>query len=343
MEGMERTDVPAHRCAASSGMARSVKRALIGVFLLGASSCLRAPQEALRVGLLVWPPYELAYVARETGALDGVPVRLVDYGTPAIVRRDFAAGHLDAIAVTLEYVLQMEAGKPGQHLIVLAIDVSDGGDALLARPGIETVADLRGRRVGIEDSALGRYVLHRALQSAEMSPEEVDLVYLDVPDHVRAYREGSVDAVVTYEPSRTEILSSGAALVFDSSEIPGEIVDVLVTRRDVAERRREALEALIAGWLRAGEALRREPQSVVSLMTRRSALSPQEMLRTLNGIRILDGAANRRLLGGPDPEIAATLARHAETMRVAGLLVRDIETARLIDASFLPPEGGDGG
>ena len=66
-----------------------------------------------------------------------------------------------------------------------------------------------------------------------MSPKDIKIVFLGVSEHERAFKNGKVDAVVTFGSARTKLLAAGAKQLFDSSQIPGEIVDVLIVSEDV--------------------------------------------------------------------------------------------------------------
>jgi len=172
---------------------------LLGASALFHTACDRPDAQPFRVGLLVWPPYEMGMLARELEYFDSSRIELVDYLSLAEVSQAFRNRTIDAMAVTLDYVL-VAREKGMEPRIVLAIDRSHGGDAIMAKPGIETVEDLAGKRVGLESSALGPRVLKSALRSRDMDPAQLELVPIDMADQVRAFREGRVDAVVTYEP-----------------------------------------------------------------------------------------------------------------------------------------------
>ena len=104
---------------------------------------------------------------------------------------------------------------------------------MLARPELKELKDIKGRRVGVESGALGAYVLARALQIAGLNRTDISVVSIPVPEQEQAFQGRRVDAVVTMEPNRTRLLAQGARQLFDSSQIPGEIVDVLWCGRTI--------------------------------------------------------------------------------------------------------------
>jgi len=295
-------------------------------------------RETLRIGVLVWPPYELAYLAQHRGYFDSGEIELVDYQTPAEVIRAFRYGLVDSCLITTQFVLSdRSAAAPAR--IAYVIDISDGGDALLARPEILSLADLAGRRIAVEASPLGGYMLRRVLDFADLDPEDVELVYVDTPDHVAAYGEGAVDAAITYEPYRSRILQLGAVELLSSRQIPGEIVDGLLVPERVLATRADTLRKFVQALERARLDLLESPEEALRVMAGREQLSPEDLARALEGMELISLEENRRLLAGTSPELVPFLARQAEVMRRAGLAERSIDPRSLIDARLLAGSG----
>lgn len=306
---------------------------LLGAGALSAG-CAGPPEPPLRVGLLLWPPYSLFVVAQDQGYI-GPDVELVDLRSPADAMRAYRNGAIDLLPLTLEFGLTALAEDSTQR-VVLVIDVSMGGDAILARPDIASLADLSGRRVGIEASPLGTYLLLRALERTSLSMAELEIVPVDVADHVEAYRSGRVDAVVTYEPARTRVLGLGARELFTSREIPGEIVDVLLVPEPLAMRREAEVREIVAGWLRARDRYIAAPDSVAAGMAAREGLTPAELRRALDGVGLPGLAENAAILSGRDSLVLQGWRRHAAFMHEQGLLSRPVDPVRLLTDRFLP-------
>ena len=299
--------------------------------------CLDQPQPALRVGTNVWPGYEPLYLARETGLLRSGEARLIEYPSATEVLRGFRNHSIDAAALTFDEVMLL-AQDDVDCAVVLVMDLSAGGDVILGRPGLDSMADLRGRRVGLERTALGAFFLPRALQECGMVDAEITAVDLQVHEHARAFREGEVDAVVTFDPVRSELLAEGAELLFDSSRIPGEIVDVLVVHGEVLRQRRPAVRRLVQQWFRALEWMAQEPDQASGLIAPRLKLAPEEVLQAYDGLVLPDLEQNRRLLGGETPELMVSGRRLAGFLLTADLLQRPVEVLPLLDPGCLGQE-----
>jgi NitT/TauT family transport system substrate-binding protein len=298
-------------------------RSRVGVFhlllLLLVSACAREQAQPLRVGTQLWPGTEPFFLARELGYLDDRSARLIEYSSLGEANRDFRNGMLDALNLTLDsaLLLQQQGFEPR---VVLAVDFSEGADAILARPEIRRLQELRGKRVAVEDLALGTYVLGRALEKAGLQPSDVRIIRLPVDQHLRAYESGQVDAMVTYQPFAHELRAAGAHELFNSSQIPGEIVDVLVVRADVLEKHPEQVKYLLQAWFRALGYLEANPEDAEARMSPRLGTSPAEFATLLKGLRLISYEENLTLLRGPDPPFAGTVGRLRRFMVGAGLL-----------------------
>ena len=294
-------------------------RLVVCLALLGWVAGCHPPQPPIRVGVLVWPPYELLFLARSQGHFSDQTIELVEYRSPIDVARGYETGGLDAILLTADFALRI-AERNVDSRLVLVVDYSNGADVIVARPGIETVEDLRGRPVGVELSSLGLYLLQRALALSGMTLDDVDVVSIDYPELAVAYEAGRIDAAVVYDPQRSRLLEQGARQIFDSSQIPGEIVDVLLVREHLLETRTQDLRRLVDAWFRALDSLHSDPQQVASIMISRLELNEQELLESLTQVVIPDRQTNLELLSGSDPSLSAGLQQLGETMQSLGLL-----------------------
>ena len=274
-------------------MFRDIASILLLFFLSGCDDRSAAP---LRVGLTLWPGYEPLYLASSLGYLDSAQVTLVDTTSPQGSIQGLRNGDLDAAALTLDEVLLLvDQDVPLQ--VVLLFDYSNGGDAILADNAITGVAGLKGRRVGLESSALGTYLLSRALEGQGMSLDAVERRYIKVGDQQQAMASGEVDAVVTFDPVRSQLLAEGAREIFTSREIPREIIDVLAVHRDALQQHPERVRHLVAAWYRALGYLEVQPQTAYETMGRRLKQDKAGVEQSFSGIELLDHTDNQRLLG----------------------------------------------
>jgi NitT/TauT family transport system substrate-binding protein len=190
---------------------------------------------------------------------------------------------------------------------------------------MRTMKDLKGRRVAVEGGALGAFVLSRALALNGMRASDVKVVHLESNEQPDAFEKGRIDAAVTFDPYRDQFLRDGAKTLFDSTQIPGEIVDLVAVRSSVLEQRPKAVQALLAGWLGAIDYLKREPADAARRMGIRQQTSGEEFLKTLQGLHIPSREENLKMLGGEKPGLAVAGRRLMALMLEAKLLRAELK------------------
>ena len=292
--------------------------------VLGLASCMREPETALRIGTNVWIGSEPLYLARELGRLDPHAVQLVEYPSASEVLRAFRNEAIDGMVISLDelFGLAVDGLKPR---VVLVVDVSHGADVVVGRRGMRTMRDLAGKSIAVESGALGAFVLSRALALSDMQPGDVKVVHLESNEQPGAYERGQVDGAVTFDPYRTQLLKAGAVTLFDSTRIPGEIVDLLAVRASVLEKRPEAVQPLLAGWFDALDYIQRDPQDAARRMGIRQQTSGEQFLEAQRGLHVPTRDENLKMLGGPAPELAVTGRRLMALMLEAKLLRRALD------------------
>jgi NitT/TauT family transport system substrate-binding protein len=157
-------------------------------------------------------------------------------------------------------------------------------------------------------------------------------VHLDVGAQEAAYRANQVDAVVTFEPVRTRLLAAGARELFSSRQIPGEIVDVLVVHEEFVRRQPDQIRQLIAGWFRALDYRRSEPDAAAEFTARRLKITPAEVQASYDGLYLPDESENLRLLSDG---LAPTLERLRATLLREGLVTERCRISGLLEPGLL--------
>ncbi len=306
-------------------------RLFILLLLLALAGCRHGPP--LKVGSNQWPGYEPVYLARDLGLLPADAVKLVELPSSTEVMQYLRNGSLDAGMLTLDEVISLLAeGVPLQ--VVLVMDVSDGADAVLAKPEIGSLEQIRGRRVGVEISALGALMLESLLQAAHLEQKDIQVVNLPVDQHAQAFREGRVDVLITFEPTRSRLLAEGARELFNSHQIPGRIIDVLAVRREAAREHNEHLHRLLRAYFRARRAMREDPDGSNRRMAPRLGVDPETLKTMFAGMHLPDLAENRDWLGGP--RLTRQAERLARMMREWQLIATTPSLDGLATPRYLP-------
>lgn len=281
------------------------------------------PPEVLRIGTNVWTGYEPLHAARAGGRVDG-RIEVVELVTANQVMRAFRYGEIDAAAITLDEALRLTRGHRDVE-IVAVVDVSAGADAVVARAGIESLAALRGRRVGVEATSVGGYLLGRALTLGGLGRADITEVLLAQGEHLAAWRAGTIDAAVTFEPGLSVLRAEGAQVLLSSHELPGEIVDVLVVRRGLPV---DAAVVLRDVWFAAREAALRDVDAFAVAGTRRLGIDADHIKTSLALVEFPTQADGDALLHGRLLENARAIAVE---LRRAGVAIDDDDVASLFE------------
>ncbi|MBV2163678.1 MAG: ABC transporter substrate-binding protein [Comamonas sp.] len=297
------------------------------------AGCSPRYQPPLTLGTNTWIGYEPLYLARELGYYDGANLRLVELASTTQTLDALRIGTLDMAAVTLDEALLL--AQEGQPISVLwVLNISAGADALIAKPAITALAQLRGKRIGVEQTATGAYMLDAALQQAGLQVQDITIVPLPLDEHFSAWQANAIDAVVTFDPARQKLLHTGGLELFTSQDIPGQIVNVLVARQSALDCCRPQIAQVIAGQQRALQYLRQTPKQAWQHMAPRQGVAAENVADALSGIELPDARMNRQLLTDPTTGLPATTRQLVQTMQQNHLLHSPPDTAALIRADF---------
>lgn len=303
---------------------------LCGLWL---AACTAAPEKPLRLGTNAWIGYEPFYLAREINALDQDKVRLIEYTSSLPVLNAFRNGLLDAAALTLDESLALAKQVP-DLTVVAVLDISNGADALLAKPNIHDIHELKNKTIALENLATGGYLLMRALQKSGMTLNDVHMQTETADRHERIMEKGDIAAVVTYDPQKTRLLASGARSLFDSSQIPGEIVDVLVVRPQILRDHPAHLRHLLKAWFIAQGHLQRNRHDALLKMQARQHLDADQLRAALLQLHFPSQQENVALLGSPQ-QLDNTIRLLQQHMASNDLLPKDLRQPLKLDASWV--------
>jgi NitT/TauT family transport system substrate-binding protein len=292
------------------------RRGLLSCLAVGVAAlagCQPPPQAPLKLGMNPWVGYDPMVLARDRGLLDAAQVKVVELASGSETMRYLRNGLLDGAALTLDEALRL--ADDGVDLrIVLPLSTSAGADVVMARSDIRSPAGLRGRSIAVERTTVGALMLQRLLQAGGLQPHEVLVRNLEASQHLAALRNGLVDAVVTFEPLAGPLQAEGLRPVFDSRQMPGDIVDVLVVRAETLTRR--------------------DPQASAELLAAGVDLTPGDYLTTLKGLRFYSDQEGLALMSGRPRALGQQSEGLAITLGLMGLIRDTPDWGRLLDEDW---------
>ena len=300
-------------------------------------SCGNNRIDNLKVGLILWPPLEFFYLADNLGYYKGHQIELISYSAPSEAIRAYKTGSLDVLLITNQIFIRINDDLLSDR-IIMVVDFSSGADQLLVHPGIDTFPELKGKRLGVESSALGAYVMLRALDLHGIPPEEVIHVSADAATQPIAFRQGKIDGVITFEPVATQIKKMGAIQLFSSEEIPYEIADILISTPRVIKEKRKQLTALCNGFFKAHQDFQCAPEKYTSSIVKRAGITEQEFINSLSGVKILDRSKNLELFKDPYAGFYYSLTFVNQKMIEFGLAENSHGVGLIIDNSIMKGE-----
>ena len=298
------------------------------------AGCQDDRSSTLRVGTHPWPGYEFLHLAQHLGHLEDGRIRLVQGSSASSTIRSLKQGLLEAGCLTLYEVLSVR--DQGTPLTVIAVlNESHGADAVLGRPRISDLRDLRRTRIGVEKTAVGALMLDAALKAAQLRTDDVELRYLTVDQHEAAWASGEVDALVTFEPVKSRLLQQGAHLLYSSRQTPGLIIDVLAVRTDLLDPQAGLLRSLVGAHFAALNAWQSAPRQYDAFMGGRLQTDPALVADVFAELSLPDVAQNRQLLGGEAPLLRTSAEHIGQVLLRGGLLKQAPRLEQLCSPTFL--------
>ncbi|MGD1851645.1 MAG: ABC transporter substrate-binding protein [Cyanophyceae cyanobacterium] len=201
---------------------------------------------------------------------------------------EFRSGKYDGIVVALGSVLSILTTTPDVQ-IILVINISQGRDAILARNNIQEVEDLKGKVLGTRLGDFGELLVQEMLKKHNVPLDSVKIVNINAEDLVEKLNTGVIDAGQTWHPYTVQASNYGYHVLFDSTETPGLITEVLVVRRSVIRDRPEELKALLKGWLKSREYWLENPGEVRNMIFNSLGIDEEDLFDqevTFEGIEL---------------------------------------------------------
>ena len=310
------------------------KLLVILLAVLALAACKRPPKPPLVFGASAWPGYESIFLAHSQGYLPKHGIQLHEFASENEVVKALRAGKIQLAGLTLGEALLLHRDMPDLK-ILLVLDASRGADALVAQPGIRTLAQLQGKRIVAENVVHGNYFMSLAADQAGLSAQQFDVKPMPAREQVAAFHAHSVDALVVSEPMRSRLLAAGAHSLFESSRIRGKLLNVLVARDDNVGEYNEEMLQLLKGWRKAVDYIRYHPDEALPAMAKDQHADPQQFKQALQGVELFGLERNREMLQGQPLAIAPAVDELQRFMLNNGLLQMGADASTLIDASLL--------
>ena len=254
-------------------------------------------EEPLKIGYSDWPGWVAWEVAINKGWLKEAGVNAefqwFDYSASMDA---FGAGKIDADLVTNGDALVMGSGG-AKSVSIMLTDYSFGNDMIVGKPGINSLADLKGKKVGIEIGLVEHLLLLNGLKKAGIPEDAVSLVNTKTNDTPQVLASGAVDAIGAWQPNSGMAMQQlpGSKPIYTSADEPGLIYDVLAVNPTSLKARKDDWMKVIKLWDRVVHYIN-DPKTqadAVKIMSARVGLTPEQYTPLLKGTHLIDIAEGK--------------------------------------------------
>ena len=260
---------------------------------------------------VTWVGCAPLFIAQEKGFFEehGIKPELIlnedeSSGASLLYSNSVQAGSCVMDKVVLNYA------NGSEQMIALIFDESTGGDGIIASEEIQSVEDLKGKKVGIDFASTEYFFLHKILMDHGMTFDDLDLQDMDASSAGASFIAGDLDAAVVWEPWLTNASQrDGGHVLVSSADYPRVIMDSLTVSRQFAEEQPEAIEALKEAWCDAIDYYNENPEECVEIMARGLDLTVEDMEGMLPSVTFMGREENAEFFNKANEETVYSIAQ----------------------------------
>jgi NitT/TauT family transport system substrate-binding protein len=295
--------------------------------------------DSLRLGFSAWPGWFPWQVAQDEGFFKKsnltVDLKWFDGYLESI--NTLTAGQIDANSQTLGDTVSSVAGGADQ-VIVLVNDNSTGNDKIIVSEGINSISDLKGKKVAAEEGTVDHFLLLLGMKKAGLSPKDIQFVPLETGKAATAFVGGQVDAVAVFAPFTTQALKrAGSKELFSSKEFPGAISDHLVFTRKFVDANPEKVQSAVDSWFATLDYIKANPAKANNIMAKRAGVSLDEYKQYADGTKIFTVEENLKAfeVGNDMNSLSFAAKEMSKFLNEVGLAKTSPDTSKLFDDRFV--------
>ncbi|VVB65888.1 NMT1/THI5 like protein [Candidatus Gugararchaeum adminiculabundum] len=254
----------------------------------GQGGAAAGAKKPLKIAIDPWPGYSYAFVAQEKGFFkkNGVEVELVVKDSSQ-TKPAYKNGEVDGMfGVYSDMLLMNSEGYGGT--IVYVVDYSVTGDAIVGRAEFNSLADLKGKKIGVEGiNTFSHMFVLADLEKHGLKEGDFYIVNVPASEVPRALDDGTIDAGHTWNPMKDEAVVKGYKILGTAGEVPGTITDVLVFTPATVRDRPDDVQAVVKSMAEAREYLATNRQEALGIMAKNTSMSVAQMTDGINGAKLL--------------------------------------------------------
>jgi NitT/TauT family transport system substrate-binding protein len=223
---------------------------------------------SIYVGWMPWDYADQSGILKKWATKYGIKIKLTQVNDYVESINQYTAGQFDACAMTNMDMLTIPAAGGVDSTALIVGDFSNGNDGVVLKGKGKQLGDIKGQKVNLVELSVSHYLLVRGLTSLGLRERDVKIVNTSDADVVAAFSTPASTAVVAWKPQLSAILAlPDAQLVFDSSRIPGEILDLMVVNTATLNANPKLGKALAGAWYETLAAMLRNDAAAKAAQT----------------------------------------------------------------------------
>jgi NitT/TauT family transport system substrate-binding protein len=249
-----------------------------------------------------------------------------------------AAGQLDGNCQTLNDTISFAGSAVNGSVVVLVNDNSAGNDKIIVAKEINTIQDLKGKKVAIEEGVVDDFLLSLALEQNGMSRSNVEIVPLETGAATAAFAAGKADAVGAFPPFwLTALKREGSKELISSKEFPGAIPDLLVVSQKLIDERPDQVQALVDTWFDILDFMAKNPERSDEIMAKRAGVTTEELQLFKEGTRMFTIQDNLEAFsdGSDMKHMPFAAKKMADFMLSVGFIEEIPDLTKILDDQFV--------
>jgi len=204
---------------------------------------------SIYVGWMPWDYANQSGILKKWADKYGIKIELTQINDYVESINQYTAGQFDGCVMTNMDMLTIPAAGGVDSTALIVGDFSNGNDGVVLKGKGKKLADIKGQPINLVELSVSHYLLARGLESVGLRERDIKVVNTSDADIVGAWAAKDTKALVTWKPQLSEVLASpDAQLVFDSSKIPGEIIDLMVVNTATLKSNPKLGKALVGAW-----------------------------------------------------------------------------------------------
>jgi NitT/TauT family transport system substrate-binding protein len=293
------------------------------------------------MGVNPWIGQAPLHVAQAKGFFReaGLDLDVKTFGANLEMIPAFSAGQLQGISAMPSSEAVLMAANGTDYRVVGIMDLSAGGDAILARNSIGDIQDFKGKQIAVQEGGLGHFFVLQVLKEAGLSGEDITIVNAGPDAAAAAYQSGNVDIAFTYSPylEQANAEQPDGRIIYDTSKMPMAIIDLNLVSVDFAQNHPEAVQAFLKGIFKAQEFLQTNPDEAYTIVAEPLGIQPDEVGEQLQGVELPDLQTNMEMMSNPQSDVYLlnALTEMAEFLQAQGQIDTVPDLSRLVDSEFL--------